>query len=269
LKGSVLKGSKGMGQLWPTLVEFLFRLGAGLALTILIVSAQQVNCGFFRIHSWILMGLTTFASLVLYSQAKQYDYAALAIGLSVAAAVVSYVAAVIWMYERRVAGKTALGIVLLLCVAADNAIHLRLDRSLSLSENADFATGSLILGALLTAMLLGHWYLNFPGMKLEPLKVLVIVCAAAIAARTLVAGLGVSQLATLGRLPASTIGWSFLAFRWLTGLICPGIMVWLTWETLKVPNTQSATGILYAAVTLVFLGELTAQLLSLGLDVPI
>jgi hypothetical protein len=39
--------------------------------------------------------------------------------------------------------------------------------------------------------------------------------------------------------------------------------------TLKVPNTQSATGILYAAVTLVFLGELTAQLLSRGLPVPV
>lgn len=258
-----------MGQLWPTLVEFLFRLGAGLTLTILIVSAPQVNCGFFRIHSWILMGLTTLASLVLYSQAKQYEYAGLAIGLSITAAVMSYVAAVIWMYERRLAGKIALGIILLLCIAANNAVHLRLDQPLSLRENADFATGSLILGALMTAMLLGHWYLNFPGMKLEPLKVLVVICAAAIVARALFSAIGVAQLARLGELPESTIGWSFLAFRWLAGLVGPGVMVWLTWETLKVPNTQSATGILYAAVTLVFLGELTAQLLSRALDVPI
>jgi hypothetical protein len=258
-----------MGQLWPTLVEFLFRLGTGLAATILIVSARQVNCGFFRIHSWILMGLATFASLVLYSQAKQYEYAGLAIGLSITAAVVSYVAAVIWMYERRLTGKVALGIVMLLCVAADNLIHLRIDHSLSLSENADFATGSLILGSLLTAMLLGHWYLNFPGMKLEPLKVLVVVCAAAIAGRALFSAVGVTQLAMLGKLPESTIDWSFLVFRWLAGLVGPAVMAWLTWETLRIPNTQSATGILYAAITLTFLGELTAQLLSRGLPVPV
>jgi hypothetical protein len=258
-----------MGMLWPTLVEFLLRLGTGLATVILFVSARQVNCGFFRIHSWILMGLSTFASLVLYSQAQQYDYAGLAIGLSIAAAVVSYIAAVIWMYEQRALGKVALGFIAALCVAADNAMHLRVDRSLSLSENADFATGSLILGSLLTAMLLGHWYLNFPGMKLDPLKVLVVVSAAAIAARALFSAVGVAQLAMLGKLPESTIDWSFLAFRWLAGLIGPGIMVWLTWETLKVPNTQSATGILYAAITLTFLGELTAQLLSRGLPVPV
>jgi hypothetical protein len=258
-----------MGQLWPTLVEFLFRMGTGLAAVILIVSARQVNCGFFRIHSWILMGLATFASLVLYSQASEYRFAGLAIGLTVAAAVVAYVAAVLWMYEQRLAGKVALLMVALLFVAASPSGYLRVDRSLTLLENADFATGSLILGSLLTAMLLGHWYLNFPGMKLEPLKVLVVVCAAAIVARALVSVVGVTQLGMLGKLPESTIGWSFLAFRWLAGLIGPGIMVGLTWETLKVPNTQSATGILYAAVTLVFLGELTAQLLSRGLPVPV
>jgi hypothetical protein len=258
-----------MAMLWPTLVEFVFRLSTGLAAAILIVSARQVNCGFFRIHSWILMGLTTLASLVLYSQAKQHAYADLAIGLAIAAAVMSYIAAVIWMYERGLAGKIVLGVVLLLCLAANIVIHLHSEHSLTLGNNAGFATSSLLLGSLLTAMLLGHWYLNFPGMKLEPLKLLVVVCAAAIMARALFSAVGVSQLAMLGKLPESTIGWSFLAFRWLAGLIGPGIMVWLTWETLKVPNTQSATGILYAAVTLVFLGELTAELLSRGLPVPV
>ena len=36
----------------------------------------------------------------------------------------------------------------------------------------------------------------------------------------------------------------------------------MTWQTLKIPNTQSATGILYVAVIFAFLGELTSQLLS-------
>jgi hypothetical protein len=34
----------------------------------------------------------------------------------------------------------------------------------------------------------------------------------------------------------------------------------MTWQTLKIPNTQSATGILYVAVIATFLGELVALL---------
>ncbi|HJN07493.1 MAG: hypothetical protein QGG09_18755 [Pirellulaceae bacterium] len=43
----------------------------------------------------------------------------------------------------------------------------------------------------------------------------------------------------------------------------------MAWYTLKVPNTQSATGILYAGVILTFLGELTSQLLSVDTLYPI
>ena len=39
-------------------------------------------------------------------------------------------------------------------------------------------------------------------------------------------------------------------------------MAGLTWQTLKIPNTQSATGILYVGVIVTFVGELTSQLLS-------
>jgi hypothetical protein len=42
----------------------------------------------------------------------------------------------------------------------------------------------------------------------------------------------------------------------------------LTWQTLKIPNTQSATGILYAAVVLAIIGELMSQLLSTATHYP-
>ncbi len=54
----------------------------------------------------------------------------------------------------------------------------------------------------------------------------------------------------------------FLALRWLTGLVGTLVLAALTWQTLKIPNTQSATGILYAGVILTFIGELTSQLMS-------
>ncbi len=36
----------------------------------------------------------------------------------------------------------------------------------------------------------------------------------------------------------------------------------MSWETLKIPNTQSATGILYVGVILTFLGEVAGLLIS-------
>jgi hypothetical protein len=258
-----------VSALAPSLLEFLFRLSAGLALAMLITSSRQVTSGFFRIQSWVLMGLATFASLVLYSQASQYKFASVAIGISIAAAVVSYISAVIWMYEGRVAGKIALMVVAALFVAAEIATALRNSVAGPPTSHADFASGGILLGSFLAAMLLGHWYLNFPGMPLAPLQKLVLVCGLAVLLRALFSAAGLIQLAMLDNLPDSTITWSLLVFRWLAGLIGPGVMAYMAWQTLKIPNTQSATGILYAAVTLTFLGELTAQLLSRGLPVPI
>jgi hypothetical protein len=54
----------------------------------------------------------------------------------------------------------------------------------------------------------------------------------------------------------------FELLRWSFGLIGVLALLWMTWQTLKIPNTQSATGILYVAVIGTFVGELTGLLLS-------
>jgi len=258
--------------LWPTLVEFLLRLSFGLAMAMLVTRADWVTSGFFRVHLWVLLGLGTLTSLAIYSRWDSYEHPAWALGQSVAAAVACYFGAVIWMYESRAAGKIALGIVATLLALAAGSATLRdapAPFESTLVGMADFPTGAAVLGFFLAAMLLGHWYLNNPGMKLQPLKVLIGLGAFSLAARAVVCGTGLAHLAAAGELPTGTIGWSLVAFRWLAGLIGPGVMAYLTWQTLKIPNTQSATGILYAAVTLTFLGELTSQLLSRNLPVPV
>jgi hypothetical protein len=54
----------------------------------------------------------------------------------------------------------------------------------------------------------------------------------------------------------------FLLLRWSFGLVAVAALTWMAWKTLKIPNTQSATGILYVAVIGAFVGELTSLLLS-------
>jgi hypothetical protein len=258
------------------LVEFLFRLTLGIAAAMLITSSRLVTSGFFRVHLWVLLGMQTLVALAVTSLPSASEKAALVqrgqFWLAIAAAVFSYIGAVIWMYERRAAGKTA---ILLVAAAALAGCWLPLFRGggdIFWFWLADRLSGGLLVGSVTTAMLLGHWYLNTPTMKLEPLKRLIVLIAVAIAIRMIVCGSGAWLEATshLAATDLSPQSWAlFVLLRWLAGLIGVLVMAVLTWQTLKIPNTQSATGILYAGVIRVFIGELTSQLLSAEARYPV
>jgi hypothetical protein len=223
------------------------------------------------------MGLQTLAVLALYSR-PQYKsthvpFAHWQLGIALVAAIICYVGAAIWMYERRLAGKNAIWIIAGLALAGcllpvvEPLVYPQLmpaAKPLAL-QLADRVTSGLLLGLVTTAMLLGHWYLNTPTMKLEPLRRLIVLLAAAGIARAIVcgSGTGLELAGHATRHGAELTTWLlFVALRWLAGIVGVLGMAWLTWLTLKIPNTQSATGILYAGVILAFIGELTSQLLS-------
>ena len=69
--------------------------------------------------------------------------------------------------------------------------------------------------------------------------------------------------------PAATVIFRTASLRWAAGLVGLAVMTWMTWQTMKIPNTQSATGILYVALVFVFLGELASALLSFGNPLPL
>lgn len=265
-----------MISLGAVLVDFLFRLTFGVAIAMGLTSSRWVTSGFFRVHLWVLMGLQTFAALVLYSLRAEYAGRAPAlIGVAIAAAVISYVGAVIWMYESARAGKIALGLVAALAAAGCLLGEAKGTDALTLAailRGGDWFTSGLALGSIITAMLLGHWYLNSPGMRMAPLERLLLLIALALALRAVWSGGG----AILEVLHASGSGrqlrtqfYLFLALRWLAGMVGPAFMTELTRRTLLIPNTQSATGILYAATILVFIGELCSRLLSVATTYPV
>jgi hypothetical protein len=115
----------------------------------------------------------------------------------------------------------------------------------------DPLTAGLELGMTLAAMLLGHWYLNSPTMKIDPLFRLVVLMAVAIAVRAALCGLGLGLEINRFGVP-STQQILLLALRWTTGLLGAGVVVSLTYATLRIPNTQSATGLLYVGVIVTF-----------------
>ena len=55
----------------------------------------------------------------------------------------------------------------------------------------------------------------------------------------------------------------WLYLRWLSGIAGTLLLAAMTWQTLRIPNTQSATGLLYVMVVLVFIGESISVFLTL------
>ena len=125
---------------------------------------------------------------------------------------------------------------------------------------ADIITSGLVVGSVMTAMLLGHWYLNTPTMNLIPLRKLLWLCVIATVLRALLSGSGTAL--TLLQTDVTNTWWIVVSLRWISGIIGSLGLIYMTFLTLRVPNTQSATGILYAATIVVFIGELTARVLA-------
>ena len=248
------------------LTQFVFRLSFGLSVAMAVTPARLVTSGFYRVHLWVVMGLNTLGGLGVYSAPDTFPNRTLVLVLAVVTAVLSFVGSVVWLYERRRAGIAILYVIgLLSFVAAGLATEIPAETTSSgiLLMSLDVISGGLLLGVTLAAMLLGHWYLNTPTMELVPLRRLVALMAAAIVVRTLLCAVGLSiHVGQEG--PIETGLWIFLSLRWLSGLVGTMMLAWLAWLTLRVPNTQSATGILYAGVVLTFIGELTSKLLSVG-----
>ena len=123
---------------------------------------------------------------------------------------------------------------------------------------------SFLMGSTLTAMLLGHHYLTAPAMSIEPLKRFVRCMASGLGARALLAALGwwLWHQGITRSQAGGGVSPLFLAIRWGMGFAGPLVATVLTWKTVEIRSTQSATGILYIAMTLVLFGELSALILA-------
>jgi len=248
------------------LTQFLLRLSFGLALAMAATSPRLVTSGYFRVHLYVILGLGVLASAVAWSQPERFE-----LWPPLTMAVLSYVGSVIWLYEKASAGRIVLGLVAAAALLGSWVATTIPANATSLEQflaYADPVTGGLVLGGTMAAMLLGHWYLNTPTMQLAPLKRLIVLMVIAILLRSLVSGTGVALLVSEQGWP-STARLAFLSLRWLSGIVGAMATAIMAWETLKIPNTQSATGILYVGVITTFLGELTAQLLTVELGIPL
>ena len=115
--------------------------------------------------------------------------------------------------------------------------------------------GAALLGAVSNGMMLGHWYLNQPGLKTWALARLTLLCLVSIGAAGAAGVLGAGRLtgaSTAGAafgLPGAgdSFGWAFFLV-WVALLGFTGLVVWAARRCIAIRSIQSATGLYYVAI---------------------
>jgi hypothetical protein len=140
----------------------------------------------------------------------------------------------------------------------------------------NFLLSALSLGAAMSGMLLGHWYLVTPELSLEPIKRLTGTLLGALVVQGVLLALTVSpELGTVPHFLQPRVQHLLVAYpyfllgRALVGLVGTFGLAVLTMWLLREGSTQAATGFLYTAVLTVAVGELIARFLFQLTRVPV
>lgn len=137
---------------------------------------------------------------------------------------------------------------------------------------AALTAGGLLGGALMAsvndAMILGHFFLMIPGLPVDALRRAGRFTAAIVVARA--AGVALVLWLWGGAfdlLFGRELIWT--SWRIAFGLIGPLVLLLMVRDTVKLKNTQAATGLLYVAVGFALMGELAAVYLELQTGIPV
>jgi hypothetical protein len=256
--------------------QFALRLVVGLSLTWCLAPRGLITSGYFRIQMLLALGLSVLGALTASQWAEvAAGETLLSMGLLQGAlvliAAVSFLGSVLWTLEHRRGGMAAAAAVL---VVGTLALLAAVPRGGSPAPPwplaiLDRLSSAWLLGGMTATMLLGHWYLTATGMSLTPLTrgTICVQGAALVRLLSALAGTLLAPPELRARLLESHMVWTLL--RWGAGLVGPLVLALLVPGALRYRNTQSATGILFAAVILTFIGEAAALLLLRELGWPL
>jgi hypothetical protein len=230
-------------------------------------SWSVVRRGHFRIVAW---GALAIAALALVLGSGEADSGWLD-GLLIAFAALALLYLLV-QYSRTDVPGTVVGYV----TAAVGGVALVVASSevegwpLALAA-LSLLTGAGLLGAVTNGMLLGHWYLNQPGLKpraLARLTLLALVMSAASAAAGLAAIGRLSSAETEGAvlgLPGfgDSFGVVFFAV-WLVLVGFTGAVVWMARRCIAIKSIQSATGLYYVALLTAGVAEFVVRYLMVN-----
>lgn len=186
----------------------------------------------------------------------------------------------LWNDNERLRARTfTLGLAAGLIAVIASIVALR-PAGLGIAGIAAYALigvlSSLVLGLVTGAMLFGHWYLIDLDMPVDYLRtfvrVLAIVLVLDVAAMALAIGVVWLGGGTLGAHAVDTLLSShleLLAVRIVLGPAALIALTWMCWQTLKIPQTMAATGLLYIAMMAAIVGEMLGRFILFRTAIPL
>ncbi|MBI4515800.1 MAG: hypothetical protein HY699_08290 [Deltaproteobacteria bacterium] len=139
-----------------------------------------------------------------------------------------------------------------------------------------FIISALLLGAVTTGMLLGHWYLIDRHLPLAPFERMLKLFIRVLVAQAGLLLIGPLCLAIAGSAETGVSLSHLLAdhrlllgLRLLLGPLASAGLAWMIRETLKVPQTMAATGLFYIAILAVLVGEFLGRFILFRTALPL
>ena len=141
---------------------------------------------------------------------------------------------------------------------------------------ATAVTSSMVLGLVSGAMMFGHWYLIDLSMPVDYLKNFIKLLGFALVADVAAIGLSLLVLAIFGGHGATLAiaelfdyHLTLFFIRVVLGPIASIVLAWMCWQTLKIPQTMAATGLLYIALMSVVVGEMLGRFILFRTSLPL
>jgi hypothetical protein len=133
------------------------------------------------------------------------------------------------------------------------------------------AAGALLLGGVTNGMMLGHWYLNQPGLKPWALARLTMLSLVASGASLALGVVTVSVLSSAETEDAALgipgFGQDFGLFFygiWIALVVFTGVVVWMARRCIQIRSIQSATGLYYVAILTAGVAEFVLRYLMVN-----
>ncbi len=254
-------------------MQFYFLALAWGSLGILpLASLRQVGQAFYRFFGFLCVGMEMIAWIFQFERFHQFNswMSESIIGFLIFTLVYTLLLKIhrrVWFWSAWALAMLTGGIILWIPWSACNQAWI---------FEVNGVSSAFLMGSGLLAMMLGHFYLVIPKLSIDPLK------------RYAACYIGF-MIIKLGTLVLGGVGWNllhssilpqvmqrewmqeqfFLIFRILWGVLLPLALAYWIWGTVKIRSTQSATGILYAALVATLIGEALGWYLTFHLQIPV
>ena len=238
--------------------NFLLQMALGLIALTPIASSRLTGAGFIRLSSFLSMGLVILSLLLHLSYASWKSPQAIVLATSI-----------LFLFVHGQFHRDQKGPFMWILYALSSFLLLY---ALTLFHNFDLRVLSYILlstflmGSVVYAMVLGHWYLVVPKLSTRPLKISLVFLWIFLGLKLIESTYGLveswdSFFATTGQIKGFSFNWMRLLMRVGWGYLVLGIMSVFTWKLVRLRSIQSATGMLYAMTFFIFVGELISNYL--------